>query len=147
MLVSANAEADAAIAVLCRVGCDAQRCVVLIVLIGGHFRRCCVQICIRGLLPGHSGLSVKKFPFLQTDDWWFQNGTLKYSNSYFIIKGHTSVSGCKIPNRSRHPHAHVTVGRHLWERGRGREGQEGLYLAPKCQLSKAVVVFCRHSDR
>ena len=29
--------------------------------------------------------SVKKFPFLQTDDWWFKNGTLAAQNTYVNI--------------------------------------------------------------
>ena len=42
---------------------------------------------------GEHWLSVKKFPFLQTDDWWFKNGTvLTKSNSYFKIPGGSSVS-------------------------------------------------------
>lgn len=39
-----------------------------------------------------------KFPFLQTDDWWFKNGTISLSNSYFKIPGKTSVSGYVMSN-------------------------------------------------
>lgn len=42
---------------------------------------------------GEHWQSIKHFPFLQTDDWWFQNGVLAIQNSYFDIPGHTSVSG------------------------------------------------------
>jgi len=54
---------------------------------------------------GEHWLSVKRFPFLQTDDWWFTapnssypDGILVASNSYFLIKGHTSVSGYVMSN-------------------------------------------------
>jgi len=47
---------------------------------------------------GEHWLSVTHFPFLQTDDWWFQNGTLAKSNSYVKIPGHTSVSGYLMSN-------------------------------------------------
>jgi len=47
---------------------------------------------------GEHWRSVTKFPFLQTDDWWFKNGTLAIQNSYFIIPGHTSVSGYVMSN-------------------------------------------------
>jgi len=46
--------------------------------------------------------SVKTFPFLQTDDWWFPKTGSKFgdfsSNSYFIIPGSTSVSGYVMSN-------------------------------------------------
>ena len=47
---------------------------------------------------GDHWLSVKKFPFLQTDDWWFKNGTLTASNTYFDIPGHSPVSGYGMSN-------------------------------------------------
>jgi len=47
---------------------------------------------------GDHWLSVTKFPFLQTDDWWFKNNTLAASNSYVHIPGHTSVSGYIMSN-------------------------------------------------
>jgi len=47
---------------------------------------------------GEHWLSVKKFPFLQTDDWWFVNGTLASSNSYFNIPGSTPASGWVMAN-------------------------------------------------
>ena len=46
------------------------------------------------VITGEHWLSVKRFPFLQTDDWWFTapnssypDGILVASNSYFLIKG------------------------------------------------------------
>ena len=71
---------------------------------------------------GDHWLSVKKFPFLQTDDClprksgaircrpaqvsdarhassgWFLNGTLTASNTYFDIPGHSPVSGYGMSN-------------------------------------------------
>jgi len=54
---------------------------------------------------GEHWSSVKKFPFLQTDDWWFaadgnssSPGTLQASNTYFRIPGKTSESGYVMGN-------------------------------------------------
>lgn len=47
---------------------------------------------------GEHWVSVKKFPFLQTDDWWFKNGTIAIQNTYINIPGHTSVSGYLMSN-------------------------------------------------
>jgi hypothetical protein len=47
---------------------------------------------------GDHWLSVTKFPFLQTDDWWFKEGVVQASNSYFKIPGHSSVSGYTMSN-------------------------------------------------
>ena len=52
---------------------------------------------------GEHWLSVKKFPFLQTDDWWFKNGTIPVkSNSYFNIPGRSSISGWTMNNATFH---------------------------------------------
>ena len=34
---------------------------------------------------GEHWSSVHKFPFLQTDDWWFKNGVVAASNTYVNI--------------------------------------------------------------
>ena len=73
---------------------------------------------------GDHWLSVKKFPFLQTDDWWFKNGTLTASNTYFDIPGHSPVSGYGMSNSTfsdftttidptvfDHPDSRVTFGK------------------------------------
>lgn len=48
---------------------------------------------------GEHWASVLKFPFLQTDDWWFtQNDTVAKQNSYFNIPGTSSISGWVMTN-------------------------------------------------
>jgi hypothetical protein len=49
-------------------------------------------------VKGEHWLSVKTFPFYQTDDWWFKKGVLSSSNSYFNIPGKSSVSGYVMSN-------------------------------------------------
>ena len=73
---------------------------------------------------GDHWLSVKHFPFLQTDDWWLQNNTVAASNTYFNIPGQTSVSGYVMsnstytnwvnevdPNVFNHPDSRVDFGK------------------------------------
>jgi len=73
---------------------------------------------------GDHWLSVKRFPFLQTDDWWLKNGTVAASNTYFIIPGQSSVSGYVMSNSTYsnwqssvdpsvfdHPDSRVTFGK------------------------------------
>lgn len=75
---------------------------------------------------GDHWLSVKKFPFLQTDDWWLrENGTVTASNTYFNIPGKSSVSGYVMSNTTYtnwqsgpvdpsvydHPDSRVTFGK------------------------------------
>jgi len=72
---------------------------------------------------GDHWLSVTRFPFLQTDDWWFKNGTLAKSNTYVNIPGQTPVSGFVMGNSTYsgftdtidpsvfdHPDSRVTFG-------------------------------------
>lgn len=74
---------------------------------------------------GDHWLSVKKFPFLQTDDWWLgPNNSVVASNSYFIIPGQSPVSGYVQSNgtytnwvntvdasKFEHPDSHPTFGK------------------------------------
>tara|TARA_B110000208_G_C11577827_1_gene361365 strand:- start:249 stop:605 length:357 start_codon:yes stop_codon:yes gene_type:complete len=69
---------------------------------------------------GEHWSSVKRFPFLQTDDWWFSNGTMASSNTYIDIPKEGTVTsngtfqdvayGPVDPSVFAHPDSRPTFG-------------------------------------
>jgi len=70
---------------------------------------------------GEHWRSHKWFPFTQNDDWWFKNGTVAYSNSYFKIPklgytiSNTTFTNVKYgpidPSVFAHPDSRPTFGK------------------------------------